>query len=141
VISSRERFARQGVQTQPRRQLRAEQRSRRRPSHRLARVCPDLVELVRGAHVVEVGVAEHQDRVVLEQLRPGPPQVGDAEPAVQYEVTVPPAQVPEVGPQQRVHVRLGEQGDRGVDRRAGEPGGGDRERCAHRAGCRRVTVA
>jgi len=64
---------------------------------RLAIMRPATREFVRASHVVEVAVGEHDDGVPFEQLGEVLAQGGDPDARVDDEVTVSPAQVPDVG--------------------------------------------
>ena len=68
-------------------------------------------ELVCSADVGQVCVGEDDQRIPLEHAGDVPAQTGDAQARVHDEVAVRAAQPPQVGPHQRVDVRLGDAND------------------------------
>ena len=63
-------------------------------------------ELVRAAHVIAMGVREHDRERALEQIARRGEQARDAQPRIHEQIALAPAHVPDVAAQQRRHVRL-----------------------------------
>ena len=107
---------------------RGERRPAQRPRRGRRRVLSGVgqagVELVRAAEVVQVRMRDHEHGVALEQPRQRRPQRGDTQPGVDDQVALGAAQVPDVGPQERVHVRLVDDGQPVVDPGDPEPAAG-----------------
>jgi hypothetical protein len=88
---------------------------------RLRRMDGSPFELVETAHVIAVHMCRHGEHLVAELVLDEVPQRPDAERRVDHEVEIATTNVPHVAPQERVDVRLGDQGDPVVDAIDDEP--------------------
>lgn len=81
----------------------------------------DVLELVQPAHVVVVTVRGHRHHRTFEQVGQLQAERRDPEARVDQEVAIAPADEVQVGPEERVDVRLGDPHDALVDRLVREP--------------------
>jgi hypothetical protein len=86
-----------------------------------------LGEFVGAAHMVEVAVGQHEQRIASEQFRPGCSKGADAQTAIDEEVSVTAAHMPDIGLHQRINVGLGQDGGGGVDWSGDVPAVRDRQ--------------
>ena len=101
---------------------RAADRARRHEVRNAGLVRQPLREFVHRTRVIEVVVGRECERRLLEEIARGLVQARDAEPRVDEQRAIAAPHEPDVAARERVHMRLGEQGNTVGEGLAAKPG-------------------